>query len=237
MERPERRALEQGLRMIGVLVVEQPPELGDRHTRAAWRISFRETGDQARQPVRRVGKTCYEMLAGNMRPIRMTLPAPRAHATAGMTAQLAAGDADARRLLRRPWSRTVTAPAGFRPQIARFAAPRTVLLPGSLVDLALAVPTHHGIRESDFVTALAAPLGTQDAATGLDVQHPAAAAVGTGLLGGRLLGSSGAPAAQVAADDAHRTTTSDTVTLAFPHVLRPLPGQCVTSAAASGRGR
>ncbi|GGK63113.1 hypothetical protein GCM10011591_39230 [Nocardia camponoti] len=131
----------------------------------------------------------------------------------------------------------MTAPAGFRAQIARFAAPRTVLLPGALVDLSLAVATQHGIRESDLVIALAAPPGTQDAATGLDVQHPAAATVGTRMLGRRLLGSSGAPAAQVAADDAHRTTTSDTITLAFSHVLQPLPGQCVISAAASGRGR
>ena len=44
--------------MIGVLVVEQSPQLGDRHTRTAWRIAVGETGDQAGQPIRRVGKTC-----------------------------------------------------------------------------------------------------------------------------------------------------------------------------------
>ena len=160
------------------------------------------------------------MFAGHMRPIRMALPASRAHAAASMATQHATGDADARGLLRRARPRTVTAPAGVHAQIPGFAAPRIVLLPSLQVGFALAAPAQHGLREADLVTALRAPAGTNHATTCLDDQHPTAAAVRARLLGGRVLGAGGAPAAQVAADDAHRSAALGTVTLAFTHVLQ-----------------
>jgi hypothetical protein len=89
--------------MIGVCVDEQPAHSREHVARPGGRIHLGYLDHELVQPGRWVFEPCGEVLALHERPLRMPLPAARAHSAALVAAQLAAHLADSWRVLR--WAR------------------------------------------------------------------------------------------------------------------------------------
>jgi hypothetical protein len=64
-----------GLRVVRVLVFQQPPQHGDHGAGAGGAVPGREMGDEIAQPVRRVRQPGGEVRALDERAVRVTLPA------------------------------------------------------------------------------------------------------------------------------------------------------------------
>jgi hypothetical protein len=67
--------LQDGLRVAGVPVFQQPAQHGDHGAGAGGAVPRREMGDEAAQPVRRVRQPGGEVRSLHERAVRVTLPA------------------------------------------------------------------------------------------------------------------------------------------------------------------
>ncbi len=147
--------LEHALRVVRVLVLEQPSQRGDHPARACRAVMRSQIRDEIVQPVRRFGEPSGQCLPAHERPVRVALPASPAHAVRGVAAQLAAGLADAGRILRWAWPGARATPPSRFAQIAGFSATRTRRLRGGERGPLLAWPACRLTAESNRPAAFA----------------------------------------------------------------------------------
>ena len=117
-------AVQQVLRMIRVLVLEQPAKLGDHRAGAGWAVPGGQLRDEPVQPARRRGEPGGQASGLDEGPLRAALPARRAQPQPFMPFDLPALRAFPGRIFGLAGPGAGPAPASIFPQISRAAAPR-----------------------------------------------------------------------------------------------------------------